>query len=818
MNRVNRRMLICGLRLSVFVLMLNLFFVGNLVGQATVHASSDRQDAGNEYALAKARDAAKAVIRIKEKIAVLDGLMEEAERQGKGVADQKVSRTVAAVFAEYIQKDAERDVESYRKWESLLKDSFKILGQEETLRRIDQLGGFESKTTEEILERAIKECRQVLNDPNAGKKSAVLPVGMVMIKSGAFYSDNKPVFLRGIQFGPTTIEGGESQRNLGANLAGWYMHLGIRTGGILPPPTNIFQIYKNAEAAGLLYSPLVYPQGVEKQIIEKHSDIVDEKKWFRRKTFADIDHPQSGSYIKNVCSNDVSLVAGYSNNFCYNIFGEEYCSGDYRSKYTGGRYAVWLKDKYSDIKELNALWGSAYKDFNEAAADTGLKTKGAVYSWYTFNQHRLTTFNQWIIDGLRQGDPKMDLYACWPQAGSYTAPMGWLSRKGVNWEDIINQETVVGWDGMLLPEESVESRSIHPEQRQKYNMYWRDELIYYDFARSVAPDKPIYDPEWHLITSTGHSSSLGISSDYIRAALWLDHLHGMGAHLLWWWGRRTGCYFWGGIENPAGVLRSGGEAPFGGLMTQPQLLEGWGRTVLELQRLAEYVVLFPTLERRVRIFYSEPSAIQEGGDYTTQLSEVYEGLFFQDYPVGFVTEKMIREGKLNECSLLVIPDARYVSDSAVKGIREYQRRGGKTAIVGKKSLVYDEYGRKREIDDIQKNSVYLEGTMACDYEKQLDRLIDEAGIDRPIRMKGRGGERVSGVEMRVARKDGKKIISLINLNRGEVEIEFQKRDVGWRIWDRLFPRRVNDLITGKTVELGRPISLLPRKIMLLEVD
>ncbi len=60
--------------------------------------------------------------------------------------------------------------------------------------------------------------------------------------------------------------------------------------------------------------------------------------------------------------------------------------------------------------------------------------------------------------------------------------------------------------------------------------------------------------------------------------------------------------------------------------------------------LAGCLVLFPQLERKVRILYSEPSAIHDPNVYPLQVRDASEALYFHDYPAGFITGRMICEG------------------------------------------------------------------------------------------------------------------------------------------------------------------------------
>ena len=89
--------------------------------------------------------------------------------------------------------------------------------------------------------------------------------------------------------------------------------------------------------------------------------------------------------------------------------------------------------KHKNIKNLNAAWGSDYKkfediekedffdkkyyrsegdysrrvcrgnynDFQKETEGKVFKTRGAYYDWFSFNQYRMTDFNQWHIDGIK---------------------------------------------------------------------------------------------------------------------------------------------------------------------------------------------------------------------------------------------------------------------------------------------------------------------------------------------------------------------------------------------------------------------------------
>ena len=574
----------------------------------------------------------------------------------------------------------------------------------------------------------------------------------------------------------------------------------------------MFPFYREAQSQGFWVSPALWNYRAPDWLAKIAPDINvqdEDKGWFR--DALDLDHPLTARFETMWFKYAASQLKKPANNFCYSLMGEEWCNPSFRGKYTEPRYQDWLKQKHGDIAALNKAWNTSYKDFPEAAGKESLKTKGGHYDWYRFNEDRLTAYNQAQIDGIQQSEPK-GLWTCWPAAGCLvSAPVGGFDPQyGRNREDILRQSSVSGWDGGMFPYEAGRSTRRLPESHwAKYNLGWRDDMIYYDFAKSLGPEKPVFDPELHSLTSVYHIAPLGVSADYFRTCLWMEHLHGLGAHLFWWWGRKAD-----GTLHMSECL--------GGLLTQPQLLESWGRTVLELRRLTEYVALFPQLERKVRILYSEASAIQDPEGYPLQVRDAYEAVYFLDYPAGFITEKMIREGKLAECSLLIVPGAKYVGDETVAKIHEYHKTGGRLVIVGKESLTCDEYGHQRDIAAVLRKPIqfgstpeayspqldYLTGSTPEEYAPQLDKALEEVGIRRPVRSRDTQGKIAWGVELRAASKDNQTIAYAINLNREPVEVVIQTKPGA---------RRANELITGQTVQTNRPLILMPRRPMLLEI-
>jgi len=732
--------------------------------------------------------------KLKKRMEVLSGKIAQVEEANKDASMQRISLVVAELFSTYILPDAERNIKIYQR---LKFSDFVIIGKEEVKKRIHDLPEFEISECERIVENAIAELTPIDNLRNKGyyrKDVFYKENAQIDIQNGSFTLNGKPTFFNGILSAPH-----QTMKLLGGNLTYTYITSLLNKDWEFSDKKNIKQP-DSAKSNGLFVSPMIHSPDIPKWLTDATPGLLVWNSWWRG--YFDIDNPIVKLYYTSLGAHAAAQVKNLPNVFCYNIMGEQHCNPSFKGPATQQRYANWLNWHFSgELEQLNRTWNKSYKDFEAAAqdSDSDSKSKGMLYCWNLFNQWRLTQLNKWIIDGIRQNDTisQARYYTCWPASGCLIGQSvgGWHSRMGVNLEDVIDQSSVPGWDGGFFPHEATESERYWPEEREKYNLAWRDEMTYYDFAKSVAPNRPIFDPEWHMIASVRHQSPLGISSDYIRLGLWMEHFHGMGAHVMWWWGR------------PRGITPYKIEF-LGGLLTQPQLLEGWARTMLELQRLAEYITLFPVQERKVRILYSEASAIIDGGGYSNVLREAYEALYFQDYPVGFITEKMIAAGGLKNCALLIVPNTRYTCDSTVCEVMQFIKNGGRVAVIGKDSFKFDEYGRVRKIDFME-DATIIAGNSASEWKDRFDGLIAEAGVERPIRVLDSDGKTIEGLEMRTVRKDDKRIVYLLNLKHSPVALELRRKNGS-------IPK-VRDLINDRDLDLNKTINIPSRGIMFLEV-
>ncbi|MBI2302186.1 MAG: beta-galactosidase, partial [Armatimonadetes bacterium] len=382
--------------------------------------------------------------------------------------------------------------------------------------------------------------------------------------------------------------------------------------------------------------------------------------------------------------------------------------------------------RYGAIAAANAVWGTDFAGFErlEVQRDTRL-TPGLRYDWCRFNEERHTRFFRWLKGVLREEDPRTPVHI---KISNDQLWYGDYFDSGLDREALAEVCDVVGCDGNFF----------YPGS--EFAMGFEGQVMAYDLLKSFAPDKPIIDSEW----TTGGPGEY--PAEYFHTALWQSFLHGVCGANIWVWDRNEGA-----MELRDRFLR---RAP---------ALYGASRAALDLRRLAPQVALFPQQPAQVAILLSEPSVLHS--DYLTQLRRLYTGLCFLDTPLRFVTERQAARGGLARYKLLVVPQVRYAEEATYEAVRRYAAAGHPVVLVGE-CFGFDEHGRPRDVSDLRLPGVFrMQPADGAVSEPVFDALIDEAGVDRPVRVRPADGRAVRGVESRTVKTDGGYLTYLINLNR-----------------------------------------------------
>ena len=136
------------------------------------------------------------------------------------------------------------------------------------------------------------------------------------------------------------------------------------------------------------------------------------------------------------------------------------------------------------------------------------------------------------------------------------------------------------------------------------------------------------------------------------------------------------------------------------------------------------MVAFQKAPSEVAILYSITS-IAYNADHLAELRAVYQGTFFSDTKVSFVTERTIPEGALAKIKLLIVPTASHLPQPVVRTIAEWAKGGGKLVLVGD-CLQRDQ--RNRELPELLDGLAWEArwNTALAESADALDDMAEEA--------------------------------------------------------------------------------------------
>ncbi|NLC57804.1 MAG: hypothetical protein GX774_13290 [Armatimonadetes bacterium] len=434
-------------------------------------------------------------------------------------------------------------------------------------------------------------------------------------------------------------------------------------------------------------------------------------------------------------------------------------------------FRAYLRRKFPDIAALNAAWGTQHPSFDAIGypAQAGSPAK---WDWLTFHQDQVASWFEWLAAEIKQHHPRALLS---------NKPMAWTllhPEEGIDWEREAELWEIPGCDASRSPDTST------------YAFGWVEAAMLFDFQKSVAPEKPLADHEYHYV----HSPNL--SSEYVRATYFHSYLHGLRMSQFWVWS--TG-------QIGPGAAGAGMDHT---AWSQPRVAWGTATAALDLRRLARYIAAFPG-RPKVRLYYSRPSLYLDHATHTGGILHAYQAANGLDAPVGFITDRMIRAGKLDGCELLIVPAATHVERNVRAAIEAYARAGGHVALLGE-SLSRDEYGRPHPTplalpDD---RTVRLEKVDRDALVPALEQAYQWAGVSRPVRALTPQGRPAWPVECRVAVVDGRRVCAIVGLNREPVTVRLEAQPPvrGWE-----------DLITGRRGK-GRTLTVKPLDVSLLRLE
>ncbi|WP_422360131.1 hypothetical protein [Reichenbachiella sp.] len=478
------------------------------------------------------------------------------------------------------------------------------------------------------------------------------------------------------------------------------------------------------------------------------------------------------------------------------------------SSYTLNYFRSWLNQKYQgNIKALNANWQTAYSGFDQVQVEIPMdKAKRGTPLWYDFCRFNMDRGINWFTH------IQNELHTANPDANTHIKVMPrYFSEDyrshGLDFEALTELTTMIGDDAKAQGGRNLKNPNTAEKWEARYAYLW-DEVAYsYDFMESVAPNKIHVNSETHFL-SLGAWRDLNTNPEYVRSVFWLATLHGMDASMSWFWARdpdgspedrlEGDLDFW----DPALAGSYAGSANM-----QPQTVNEVAQVMMDMNSFSEELMALRNQKRPLRLFYSETSAINKK-KHMTGLFELYESLYFEGFPIGFATEKIIKKQDQDSWDAILVYQTEYVTDAEFNAVQKYLDQGG-TVVIDQVSLKMNEYGAERSatlkpsagtIVSLDKSEVIEATTVSLD-------VI--AGELADLKLKESNGTAYKGCTWRVVQNEnGSYWLNILNIGKQTANLELTWKDGGSAI--------ATNMLTGQT--LNESFELSPNGVLLLEVS
>lgn len=409
--------------------------------------------------------------------------------------------------------------------------------------------------------------------------------------------------------------------------------------------------------------------------------------------------------------------------------------------YVRAGWARWLTARHGTVAELNRRWGSTYAAFADVPVPKPFAPGATSVDFVRFNQEEFAGFHRWMADLIHEMAPTVPVHAKIMMGAHFGR-----QAHGI-------------WS--VDPELFGDLSQIHGNDcycmaatRGEWANGWTLQQMAYDFQRSLG-DKPVFNSENHVITDRDHHD---LPADHLYSTLWQGALHGQSATTIWVW-QRT-------FDHVSDLE--------GSIIHRPAATEAVGHCALDLMRLAEAMTALQRQPPQVVLYWSQSAVIHNEAHYAA-LTRCYRAANFLGVPLGFVTDRQLetygRGGSaphvlaLGQVRVLLVPEARQVSDAALAGLAKAAAAGVRVVRAGA-CLEADEYGQARLASAAVGEPFVGYGPDEREVFAKLTAAAAGLGLTPVLTLSAADGQAVYGVEIRSAvLPDGRCVASVCNHTR-----------------------------------------------------
>ena len=502
-------------------------------------------------------------------------------------------------------------------------------------------------------------------------------------------------------------------------------------------------------------------------------------------------HPMILGAIKTYLASIIPIAKECGNVVCFMIHNEP-SFNSYGKSFYADKWAEYLKNKYSDISNLNSAYGGGYTSFadvpmqNTDNLTAAQKLTLKYYDWRVFNDSILTEYHNVIKGYISDIDSDMNVGTKVMQEVSPGAAL--VQHHGTDYEAFGANMTINANDGWARPDA--------PGQPIQAQMMW------YDFQTSVNK-APVFNMENHFALDKNTVDYSTDYADWVTAMLWQGAVHGLSGSQTWLWGRSDEKY-------PDFINTT--------VQYRADVMAQIGKTGLDINRLMEEVTVFREKAAKSAILFSE-TVKSYNRQYENALYQSYLGAMYSGVKTDLICESKI--DNLSDYEMLIIPEVTHTTDAVVDEIYNFVQNGGKVLMLSDDCLKYNSDGQERanldKVNAIKNAAATVSGgtrdftgsvkASVSDIEGEVKAFYKENNAVR-VELTDANNNPVTGVEISTAEKSGKILINLCNYTDGELSVYVDYNNVRQGAMKNLIDNSVYD----------GTVTLKPNVPMLLSVD
>ncbi len=756
------------------------------------------------------------------KIETLETLMEEARNKSIDVTREEALLWFSREFLKFADWDETNKETIVRLFDAYLPY------RENKFQAAEELPDFERQKVIDMLDKGIETLQNVLNGRIKRRPVPKLEWGDIIVGENMFLCNGKPVFL--YDYFSKSVGIPLTDTRVYNDYLGAIYHGGSRLYKVdQDRAVNPFLLKKdrtfdearlelireipNTNIGFLLF----WNSGVPEWILEEEPEVTKGRSLF---TGFDIDNPLMRDVWRRIIRKVAQMTKGkkyiqlgfiFSNEpHWFSVEGHwthKFKEMNSISSYTLKKFQAWLAQKYdNNVDSLNLNWHSTFNNFSEVTIHIPIpgNTRGTPvwYDWCRFNMDRVIDWFSFLQNELHSVNEDA-------QTHIKIMPRMFTENErshGIDFEALSELTTMVGDDAQARAGRNLRTNK-QEEWEKRYAYLWQELSLSYDFLESVAPDKIHVNSEVHFI-STSRWRDLNTSPEYVRNVYWLATLQGMDAGLTWFWARDPDGSPEDRLEGDLNFFDPALAGSYAGSANmQPQTVNEITQVMMDLNSVSEEIIALRKQRRPIRIFYSETSAINKH-NYMDTITALYESLYFEGFPLGFATEKIIKKQNNNDWDLIIVYNTDFVTDSEFKALQSYLDSGG-TVIIDSQSLIKNEYGhkRKQKLEPGNGTLVLMKEPFQISELKRKSLSLISRSLPEVV-LEELNGHAYKTCTWRVVKNPKAEgyLINILNLGKNKAKLKTSLRN-----GDKLI---CTDLLTGKV--LGSNFELKSNGVLLLE--